>query len=82
MKWFKGQGDGWQPFRGKQERHWTPIHSHWVVLFCIRNRTRQGIHAQIKTFPRAMPKGTPKGEWLYLTVYPELSPNTDSISFL
>ena len=29
-----------------------------------------------------LPKGTPKGEGLYLTVYPELSPNTDSILFL
>ena len=28
------------------------------------------------------PEGTPEGGQLYLTVNPELSPNTDSISFL
>ena len=30
---------------------------------------------------RAKPEGTPEGKGLYLTVYPESSPNTDSISF-
>ena len=34
-----------------------------------------------KEFPRAKPEGTPEGEVVYLTVYPELSPNTESISF-
>ena len=34
-----------------------------------------------KEFPRAKPKGTPEGKGLYLTVYPESSPNTDIISF-
>ena len=29
-----------------------------------------------------LPEGTPEGKGLYLTLYPELSPNTDSISFL
>ena len=28
-----------------------------------------------------VPEGTPEGEGLYLTVYPESSPNTDVISF-
>ena len=28
-----------------------------------------------------LPEGTPEGKGLYLTVYPELSPNTDIISF-
>ena len=32
-------------------------------------------------FSRAKSEGTPKGKGLYLTVYPELSPNTDIISF-
>ena len=32
-----------------------------------------------KEFPRAKPEGTPEG--VYLTVYPEPSPNTDIISF-
>ena len=27
------------------------------------------------------PEGTPEGKGVYLTVYPESSPNTDSISF-
>ena len=34
----------------------------------------------VKYNPRAKPKGTPEGKGLYLTVYPELSPNTDNIS--
>ena len=29
----------------------------------------------------ALPVGDPEGEGLYLTVYPDLSPNTDIISF-
>ena len=35
----------------------------------------------LKEFPREKPEGTPEGEGVYLTVYPESSPNTDSISF-
>ena len=31
--------------------------------------------------PEAKPEGTPEGKGLYLIVYPELSPNTDIISF-
>ena len=31
-----------------------------------------------KEFPKAKPEGTPEGKGLHLTVYPELSPNTDS----
>ena len=34
-----------------------------------------------KEFPRAKPKGTPEGGGVYLNVYRESSPNTDSISF-
>ena len=37
---------------------------------CIRIRTRRGIYGQIYPFA-----------WAYVTEYPELSPNTDSISF-
>ena len=35
----------------------------------------------LKEFPRAKPEGTHEGEGEYLTVYPESSPNMDSISF-
>ena len=28
-----------------------------------------------------LPEGVPEGEGVYLTIYPKLSPNTDSISF-
>ena len=35
----------------------------------------------LKEFPRAKPEGTLEGKGLYLTVYPESSPNTDIISF-
>ena len=31
--------------------------------------------------PEGEARGTPEGKGLYLTVYPELSPNTDIISF-
>ena len=31
--------------------------------------------------PEAKPKGTPEGEGVYFTVYTEMSPNTESISF-
>ena len=31
--------------------------------------------------PKAKPKGTLEGGGVYLTVYPESSPNTDIISF-
>ena len=36
---------------------------------------------RLKEFPRAKPKGTLEGGGLYLTAYPELSTNMDSISF-
>ena len=39
--------------------------------YCIRIRARCS--------QRKKPKGTPEGEGLYLTVYPESSPNKDSI---
>ena len=42
---------------------------------------RSNIPLRLKEFLRAKPEGTPEGEGVYLTVYPELSPNTDSISF-
>ena len=48
------------------------------TLYCIRIRTRQGM----RECPRAKPEGTPEGGGLYLTVYPESSPNTGSITFL
>ena len=41
------------------------------LLYCIR----------LKEFPRAKPEGTPEGGGVYLTIYPESSPDTDIISF-
>ena len=35
----------------------------------------------LKEFPRAKHEGTPEGKGLYLTVYPESSPNTGIILF-
>ena len=32
----------------------------------------------VKYNPLPLPSGTPSGKGLYLTVYPELSPNTDT----
>ena len=46
-----------------------------------RRDTRSNIPLRLKKFPRAKPEGTLEGGGMYLTVYPELSPNTDSISF-
>ena len=42
---------------------------------------RSNIPLCLKEFPRARPKGTPKGGGVYLIVYPVSSPNTDSTSF-
>ena len=42
---------------------------------------QQFLYSHLKEFPRAKPEGTPEGEGVYLTVHPELSPNTDIISF-
>ena len=47
-----------------------------------RRDIRSNIPLCLKEFPRAKPEGTPEGEGLYFTVHPEVSPNTDSISFL
>ena len=36
---------------------------------------RSNITLCLKGFSRAKPEGTPEGEGLHLTMYPELSPN-------
>ena len=40
-----------------------------------RRDIRSNIPLRLKEFPRAKPEGTPEGRAVYLTVYPELSPN-------
>ena len=57
--------------------HCTVLYPYWDE----RRDIRSNIPLRLKGFPRAKPEGTPEGEWVYLTVYPESSPNTDSISF-
>ena len=55
-----------------------------IVLYPYKDETRDirsNITLCLKEFPRAKPEGTPEGEGIYLTVYPESSPNTDIISF-
>ena len=42
---------------------------------------QSNIPLRLKEFPRAKPEGTPVVGGVYLTVYPESSPNTDIISF-
>ena len=56
---------------------------HWLLYPYEDERRdiRSNIPLCIKEFPRAKPEGTPEGGGVYLTVYPELSPNTDIISF-
>ena len=41
---------------------------------------RLNVCLRLKEFPRAKPKRTPEGGGVYLTVYPEMSPNTDIIN--
>ena len=62
------------------------VNKNFMIVFCINIRTRGGIYGQIypfalKEFPRAKPEGTHEGNGVYLTLYAESSPNTDSISF-
>ena len=40
------------------------------------------IALRLREFLRAKPKETPEGGGLYFTIYPKLSPNMGSISFL
>ena len=45
-----------------------------------RRNIRSNIPLCLKEFPKAKLEGTPESKGVYLTVYPESSPNTDSIS--
>ena len=57
-------------------------HAPNYILYLYEDETRNilsNIALRLREFPRAKPEGTPKGGGLYLTVYPELSPNTGSI---
>ena len=40
------------------------------MIYCIRNRTRQGIYGQIYPLREGVPEGTPEGKGLHLTIYP------------
>ena len=56
-----------------------------AVLYPYQDETRDirsNIPLSLKEFPRTKPEGTPEGKGVYLTLCPELSPNTDSISLL
>ena len=48
-----------------------------VILYPYKYETRD-IRSNI---PRAKPEGTPEGKGVYLTVYPEVSPNTERVYF-
>ena len=43
---------------------------------------RANIASRLREFPRAKPEETPEGQRLYLTVYPEVTHNMDSIKCL
>ena len=45
----------------------------------LDSNTRSNIPLCLQESPRALPLGTPSGKGVYLTVYPELSPNTDTV---
>ena len=54
------------------------------ILYPSKDETRDvrsNLPLRLKEFPRGKPEGTLKGEGVYLTVYPESSPDMDSISF-
>ena len=51
----------------------------WFLLYPYSDE-RRDIRSNIP-LPRANLEGTPEGKGVYLTVYPKLSPNTDSMSF-
>ena len=58
--------------------------SYFIIIYCIRIRTRRGGYTvKYNPLPEEVPEseaeGTPEGNGLYLTVYPETSPNTDII---
>ena len=59
-----------------------PLHPPGTVSVLGRE---EGYTVKYTPWPEGVPKGkaqgTPEGEGVYLTVYPESSPNTDSISF-
>ena len=40
----------------------------------------EGYTVKYTPLPEGVPEGTPEGEGVYLTVYPESSPNTENIS--
>ena len=59
----------------------------WIscFLYPYKNKTgdiRSTIALCLREFPRAKPEGTPEGEGLYLTTYPEMSQMSQRISML
>ena len=57
---------------------------HCIILYPYEDEMRDtgsNIPLRLKEFPRAKPKVTPEGKGVYLTIYPESSINTNSISF-
>ena len=53
-----------------------------IMFYDETNDILSNITLCLSEFQRAKSKGTPKGTGLYLTIYPELSNNTDMVSFL
>ena len=70
-------------YHGYYERKSTklPIWNRMYPYSDERRDILSNIPIRLKNFQRAKPKGTPEGEGVYLTLDPESSPNTDSISF-
>ena len=57
---------------------------HFIILYPYWGETRDvrsGVPLRLREFPRAKPEETPEDKGLYLTIYTDLSPNADSISF-
>ena len=53
------------------------------MIYCpyldLTRDIRSNIPLCLQEFPWALPSGTPSGKGVYLTVYPESRPNTDTI---
>ena len=58
-----------------------PLGSDYMVSVLGREEGYTIKYTPPPEFPRVKPEGTPEGGGVYLTVYPEPSPNTDILSF-
>ena len=66
--------------RDKEYRIDHPFPENYIYPLSVFGQD-EGYTIKYNPLPSGVPEGTPEGKGLYLTIYPELSPNTDIISF-